>query len=270
MNKTLLSTAIAAALATSAFSAMAEDAPASPLTASVAVVSDYLFRGVSQTHGSPALQGTVQYAFSNGFYVGAFASNITWVKDYTNKGNLEVDLFGGYKGNFTPDLTYDLGLIGYSYPDHGTATAFGQNPTTSEAYFSLGYKEFSAKYSHVLSTHFISWYNGNGSDDNTRGSGYLEANWAHDLGEGWGVSAHLGHQKVNNLSIANYTDFNVGVTKDVGFGVVGLTASTTNAKGSTGEPYNWPNGNFAAGVGSTSSFRNVAKSTAVLSFTKNF
>ena len=55
---------------------------------------------------------------------------------------------------------------------------------------------------------------------------------------GWGVSAHIGHQKVENsidaggLYNASYSDWNVGVTKDVGFGVVGLKYSDTNAKGS--------------------------------------
>ena len=65
---------------------------------------------------------------------------------------------------------------------------------------------------------------------------------------------------------------NVAVTKDVGFGVVGLMLSSTNAKGSSAgvDPYSWPNGNFQSPLGSTSGYRNVAKDTAVLSFTKSF
>jgi uncharacterized protein (TIGR02001 family) len=65
-------------------------------------------------------------------------------------------------------------------------------------------------------------------------------NAAFDLGDGWGVSGHVGHQKIKNFSDASYTDWKVGVTKDLGVGVVGLAYVGTNAKGDTGEPYRNP------------------------------
>ena len=76
---------------------------------------------------------------------------------------------------------------------------------------------------------------------------------------------HLGHQRVKNLSAANYTDWKLGVTKDVGFGVVGLAYSDTDAKGSCSpvEAYCWTK--FDG-----SDPKNVAKGKAVLSFTKTF
>jgi uncharacterized protein (TIGR02001 family) len=280
MNKTLIASAVAAALLIPAGLAMADDAapaaapaaeapPASPLSFNVGLVSDYLFRGISQTHGDPAIQGGVDYAFSNGFYVGAWASNITWVKDYTNKGNVEVDLYGGYKGALAnPDWTYQLGVITYNYPGHGDANAFGADPNTTELLVSLGYKWLSVKYSRTVSSHFVGWYSSTGGD--TDGSGYLEANASYDLGDGWGIAGHIGHQKVKDFSPADYSDENIGITKDVGFGVIGLMYSHTNAKGKTGEPYSWPNNNFVSGVGSTSGFKNVAKDKAVLSFLKTF
>ena len=271
MNKTLLSTAIAAVLATSAFTAMADDAPAappaSPLSASVAVVSDYLFRGVSQTHGDPSLQGALSYSFDSGLYLGIAGDTITWVKDYSNGGTTEVDLIVGFKNAFGGgDWNYDVGVIGYEYPGHGAANSFGANPNTTEVYGALGYKEVSMKYSYATTPHFISWI-GTSSNGKTNGSNYLEANWAHDLGDGWGITAHVGHQTVENLSDANYTDYNVGLTKDVGFGVVGLLVSDTDAKKSM---YTWNNKDFVSGQGSQSGGYFVAKSRAVLSFTKNF
>ena len=145
MKKTLIAGALAGAFLIPATSVMADDAApapaASPLTFNVGVVSDYLFRGVTQTHGDPALQGGIDYAFSNGFYIGAWGSNVTWVKDYTNKGDVEVDLYGGYKGAFAnTDWTNQLGTIWYLYPGHGDANAFGANPTTNEILASHGYK----------------------------------------------------------------------------------------------------------------------------------
>jgi uncharacterized protein (TIGR02001 family) len=62
-----------------------------------------------------------------------------------------------------------------------------------------------------------------------RGSGYIDLSANYDLGNGWGVQAHVGHQDVRNYSDASYTDWKLGVTKDVGFGVVGLAYTDTNA-----------------------------------------
>jgi uncharacterized protein (TIGR02001 family) len=40
---------------------------------------------------------------------------------------------------------------------------------------------------------------------------------------------HVGHQKVKNLSDADYTDWKIGVSKDIGFGTVALAYTDTNA-----------------------------------------
>ncbi|HEX8989067.1 MAG TPA: TorF family putative porin [Rhodocyclaceae bacterium] len=290
MQKKIISLAIAGAVLSPL--AFAEDAPpASPLTFNVGVVSDYLFRGVSQTHGKPALQGGVDYAFSNGFYVGAWASNITWVKDFLGSGSTEVDVYGGYKGNFNPDWTYDVGYITYNYPGHGSAIqspAVLANPNTQELYFSVGYKWLSAKYSYATSSHFIGWYGSNTTatnDEKTRGSDYLELNANYDMGDGWTLIGHVGHQKVKNIAAntgwtgpnnADYTDWKVGVSKDVGFGTVTLAYSDTNTKGtcngSTGGTslYCWGSSNWTSSTGPQSGFRDVSKGTAVLSFLKTF
>jgi uncharacterized protein (TIGR02001 family) len=295
MKQTLIASAVASAFLMTAAPVLADDmatpapaaapaeapAPAaSPLTFNVGVVSDYRFRGVSQTHGDPALQGGADYAFSNGFYAGTWLSTISWVKDWTGKGDIEWDLYGGYRGSFATDWSYDVGLISYLYPGHGDANPGLANPTTTEVYGSIGYKWLSAKYSRTVSTHFVGFYGGPNVDSDTRGSGYLELNGTYDLGNGWGVSAHVGHQKVENsedalgLYNASYSDWNVGVTKDVGFGIVGLKYSDTNAKGSCSSAplisaYCWP-GSYNKSAGTWSGGKNVADGTAVLTFLKTF
>ena len=115
MKKTLIAAAVAAALvAPGVVLAQAAAEPASPhtLTANVGAVSDYLFRGISQTHGEAAIQGGVDYAHSSGLYAGTWLSSISWVSDaYTQSVPTEVDLYGGYKGTFAEDFGFDLGLI---------------------------------------------------------------------------------------------------------------------------------------------------------------
>lgn len=278
MNKKLITLAVTSALA-SPLAAMADE-PASPLSFNVGVTSDYLFRGVSQTHGKPAVQAGVDYAFSNGFYVGAWASNITWVKDFLGKGSMEVDVYGGYKGAITEDLGYDIGYITYNYPGKGNATAWLANPNTQEAYVGLSYKWLSAKYSYATSSHFIGWYGGAAYDQKTRGSDYLELNANYDLGDGWTLIGHVGHQKVKGyvdtaaLRTADYTDWKIGVSKDIGFGVVSLAYSDTNTKGTCSSAggtssYCWGN-NGSQAAAPSSGFKDVARGTALLSFVKTF
>ena len=292
MRTTILSSALAGAFLLPAFAhaqtapapaaPAAEAAPASPLSFNVGVTSDYLFRGVSQTHGKPALQGGVDYAHPSGFYVGAWASSITWVKDWVGSGSVELDVYGGYKNTFAGgDWNYDVGYITYNYPGHGSATPWLANPNTQELYASIGWKWLSAKYSYATSSHFIGWYGGNPATGNTRGSDYLELNANYDMGDGWTMIGHLGYQKVKNvaaiapLNDANYTDWKLGASKDVGFGTVTLAYSATNAKGScnadgTGTSlYCWGN-NGSQSSAPTSGFRDVAKGALVLSFTKTF
>jgi uncharacterized protein (TIGR02001 family) len=277
MKQTLIASAVASAFLMVAAPAMAEDAPAAAappytLTGNISVVSDYLFRGVSQTSGRPALQGGFDFTHSSGLYVGTWLSSITWVSDWLGGSTpTELDLYGGYRGSFS-DVGYDVGIITYRYPGASPANAGLANPNTTEVYGAVSYKWLSAKYSHTVSSHFVGWYGGSTLDGETKGSGYLELNAAYDLGSGWGVSGHIGHQKVKDsvatpgFTDASYSDYNIGVTKDVGFGVVGLKYSATDADGSCGaatvSAYCWPGG--SGGVS------NVAEDAIVASFTKTF
>lgn len=286
MRKTLLAAAVAGAFSLPAVVMAADATPTHTFTPNIGVVSDYLFRGVSQTHGGAALQGGVDYAHASGLYAGIWGSTITWVKDANGKGSTEVDLYGGYKNSFAGgNLTYDLGLIAYTYPGHGPAVPnVNATPNTTEVYGALGYKWLTVKYSQAISTNFIGWQGGPAFDQKTRGSGYLELNAAYDLGSGWGVAGHYGNQKVKNsvaipgvVTDANYSDWNIGVTKELSFGVVGLTYSDTDTSGACSTPYPanasaycWGAGNWTSTTGSTTNFRNVAKGTLVLSFKKTF
>ena len=289
MRKLILGAAVAgvfaAPAAVSTAYAQAAVAPASPITYNVGVVSDYLFRGVSQTHGRPALQGGIDYAHSSGFYLGAWASQVTWVKDFLGKGTTEIDVYGGYKNAFAGgDWNYDVGYITYNYPGSGAAipTVLAK-PNTQEIYGALGYKWLTAKYSLATSKNFIGWYGGPALNQNTRGSDYLELNANYELGSGWTLIGHWGHQKVKGSVLtaggvlsASYSDWKLGASKDVGFGTVTLaysdtdTSGTCNATAGGTNPYCWGSSNFVSGVGPTAGAKNVSRGQVVLSFLKTF
>src|SRR5689334_16407536 len=94
--------------------------PENALTANVGIFSEYIFRGISQTAGKPAVQGGFDYAHSSGFYLGTWGSNISWLEDFGlyTRSSLEWDFYGGYKSNFpgSDDWNYDVGTLYYYYP----------------------------------------------------------------------------------------------------------------------------------------------------------
>jgi len=114
---------LCAALAMVASPAGALDgAPASSHTwsANVALTTDYLFRGISQTDDGPALQGGFDYAYEPlGVYAGAWASNVELLpfgSPVRDRSSLELDFYGGFAGSFTNGTGWDIGGIYYYYP----------------------------------------------------------------------------------------------------------------------------------------------------------
>jgi len=229
MNTKLVALAVAGALSSPLVAIAADPAPEHSFTGNVTLASEYLYRGIAQTGNKPAIQGGFDYAHSSGLYAGVWGSNITWLDDGGASASLEIDVYGGYKGAITDDFGYDIGVLTYNYPGSGKPTGAAK-PDTTEIYGALSWKWLTMKYSHTTGSLFGWTKTSDGSK--TKGSGYLELNAAFDLGDGWGLSAHVGHQKVKGNSNASYSDYKVGVTKDMGFGTVGLAYSDTNAKAS--------------------------------------
>lgn len=118
----------AAALASIAFAApaFAQEEPAGPITVSgsVALVSDYRFRGVSQSDEEMAIQGGFTVAHESGVYVGTWASNLSGWGTFGGS-NMELDIFGGYKLPVGGG-TLDVGLTWYMYPGGSDKTDFAE------------------------------------------------------------------------------------------------------------------------------------------------
>lgn len=129
------------------------------ISANIGAVSNYMWRGVTQTQDGAAIQGGLDFSHSSGFYAGTWASNVDFNDEGASQevviladpttpsgfaedadGNLigttagssnpsspkyEVDLYLGFGGNLTEDLSYDLKGIYYAYPD-GRDSNFGE------------------------------------------------------------------------------------------------------------------------------------------------
>jgi uncharacterized protein (TIGR02001 family) len=229
------------------------------LSYNLGATTDYRYRGISQSGKKPALQGGADFAHKNGFYAGAWGSTITWIKDSTSnpnntKGPLEVDLYGGYKGEFSKAIAYDVGALQYWYPTN-TLKNSSANADTFELYGAVTVGGiFTAKYSHSLTNLFGAAAPG----INSKGSGYLDLSATVDLGNGWSVVPHIGHQNINNFT--SYKDYSFTVNKDIDGLVLSGALIGTNIKSKTGAAATLP------GSGS----KDLGKGDLVLSIKKNF
>lgn len=179
------------------------------------VVTDYRYRGISQTRLKPALQGGVDWS-DGPFYLGFWGSTIKWIKDAGGDANAELDFYGGYKGEIVKDLAFDVGFLTYQYPSN----KLNPSANTNEIYGALTYGPVTLKYSHSVSNLF-------GFAD-SKNSGYLDLNATFDVA-GFSVTPHIGRQTVKRNGAASYTDVSLTVSKEVAKGLsLSLTAVDTN------------------------------------------
>lgn len=187
-------------------------------TGNIALTSDYVFRGISQTQGDMAVQGGFDY--TNGiFYAGTWASNVDFGTAYQNgeDSSLETDLYFGITPTLGP-VALNLGVVGYFYPGAETDdldyVEFRASGTITPAEgFTLGGSLF---YSPEFTL--------NGGD-----GVYYEANAAYTVNEMFSISGAVGHQSVDTAGyfvvyagpdVDEYTTWNLGATATIGgFGV---------------------------------------------------
>ena len=191
MKKSMLALAAVTALTALPAVSYADD---NMFAFNVGAVSDYRYRGISQSRLDPALQGGVDATLPGGFYAGTWLSTIKWIKDAGGSADIEWDIYGGYKMEVAKDMGIDVGLLRYQYPNHD----LGTSPNTTEIYGAFTYQIVTLKYSHSLTNLF-----GFGDSKN---SGYFDFTANIDLGGGFTLTPHVGYQKVHGNNNANYTD----------------------------------------------------------------
>src|SRR5688572_9618216 len=88
--------------------------------------TDYDFRGVSLSGTDPVIQGSLDYAFDNGFAIGAWASSLDYGPGYD--GNIELDMYAGYTGKVSDTFSWNVGAVFYSYPGSNQQIPTVQRP----------------------------------------------------------------------------------------------------------------------------------------------
>jgi len=244
LKKNLLVVALASAFAAPA---MADDLT---FSSNVSLVSDYLYRGISQTGTNPAIQGGFDLSHASGLYAGVWGSSISTLGDIgITESGTEIDTYAGYKGA-AADVGYDVGFLRYNYP--GT---YGSNTKadTNELYGALSYSVVSAKLSYSLGDTF--------GVSKAKGTTYFELNASYPVADtGLTVGGHYGKQTFKGATAdsmtdsPSYSDYKLSVTKDFSGYVAGVAFSSTNATPT-----------YTNGRG-----KKLGKGTAVLSLSRAF
>jgi uncharacterized protein (TIGR02001 family) len=283
MRKTIIAATLAsAAFAVPQLASAQAAAAASPhtFTGNLGLVSDYRFRGISQTFKNPAIQGGFDYAHSSGLYAGNWNSSINEGAGFPG-GAIEMDFYGGWKKSWG-DWGLDVGLIYYYYPGSDASTTNNTTFTNprdgsthnggidnTEFYIGGSWKWISLKYYRAISDYF--------SLPNTDGTDYWDLTANYDMGSGWTLIGHVGNLSLRNwdngvdVNKGSYTDWKIGVTKDLSGWILGAAYIDTNAKGSCNAAnpgfYCFANSLPAANASKT---KDVSKGTLVLSVSKSF
>jgi len=172
------------------------------LTWNLALTTDYVFRGVTQTDFDPALQGGLDYAFGDtGIYVGAWASNVDFVDG--EGPDIELDSYIGWSHDLNDDWNVDLSFVHYAY--------LGE----TEAYGSVNYNEIIAKTTwNEAITATIAY-----SDDYSNAgfdSWYYNLGGTWEVGNEFSINAGVGHTEFGGDAIDAYNDWNIGVSRQFG------------------------------------------------------
>jgi uncharacterized protein (TIGR02001 family) len=172
--------------------------------------TEYDFRGVSQSAKDPALQGSVDYAFENGFAIGAWASNV----DYGPvDGDVELDLYAGYTGEIQEGLSWTAGIVYYAFPSSDIEEY-------AEIYAGLNVGNFS----------FKQWYSDDlyGIDES---AWYSEANVTWPLPSNFSLLAHVGYSYGDAFDQfgEDVLDYSVGVGYELGRFNLALKYTGTDA-----------------------------------------
>lgn len=125
--KSLSVLSVAVGLAVAGLAAQADDAPASPVTGNINVVSKYVLRGITMgtENTGAAVQGGLDYAGPFGIYAGYWGSSLSYTgappaSNATLGTGFENDLYAGYKGKAGP-VSYGAGVIYYAYTGVGNS-----------------------------------------------------------------------------------------------------------------------------------------------------
>lgn len=184
------------------------------VSGTAALVTNYMFRGISQSRNLPAAQVGLTYTFPVNIYANVWASNASFVGTPVS---VEVDTVLGYRDTYGDNFAFDLNMARYNYPGARSQNYNEFNSVFNYYFLQLGYS-YSAN---VYNLHQAGRYYNGGINYDIPSKyifGVCDVN----------LLALVGHYALPYAAGSSYNDYNVMLTKAVGIYNVSLQWTSTN------------------------------------------
>ncbi len=204
--------------------AQATAAPQGQFSGSLTAVSDYVFRGASQTDEGPAIQGSFDYEHQTGLYLGVWGSNVDF--NDGDEASIEVDVYGGMKGQCgTTGLKWTLGGTYFAYPGADDSLDYDYIEAKAGLGYEIGAFDLSADLNY--SPEFF-------ADSGDAWYSQASATWS--LPQDFSLNGHMGYQAIDDevaFGMPDYTDWSLGVgyaAQGFDFGLQYVDTDLSNAE----------------------------------------
>lgn len=235
--KTIL---FAAVLSTTANCVMAADEAASShqISGTATVTSEYIFRGLTQTWGGPAMQGSIDYVHASGLWATLWGSTLS--EKVIAGSNVELNFAAGYKGAINDQWTYGAGFVAVYFPGGNWkkvhwGPGLDQRYDFVEANVFVGYRWVTLKYSQTLND-LLGFNEKTGFSSGTKGSSYAEINVDIPLMDtGITLGLHAARQDIKASAGGlnpDFNDYRIALSKTFDGGWVGTVQVTENSNSS--------------------------------------
>lgn len=172
------------------------------VSGNLAFVTNYIFRGISQTRNLPAIQGGLTYTFPINVYLNLWGSNVQFFDSHGAAATVEFDTIIGYRNTYGDNFAYDLNFGRYNYPGARHAN-YNELNTVFNYYFlqvGLGYS------ANVFNTHSSGTYYLGGINYD------IPSTWVYGVTD-LNLLATIGHYSLPVAAGNSYNDYNIQLSK---------------------------------------------------------
>lgn len=185
------------------------------LSRTITFATDYVYRGISNSSGAPAIQGAFDYAHDSGAYAGLWASNVKFREnaaeaavDAVDEATIEVDYYIGYYGEASEVMSWDLGLTYITYPGAESSLKYEY----LEAYGILNYSITDLPMEPELG---FELYHTNNNFEDSGAASYINAGLSLSLPFDASLSINAGRSTFDDFPGDDYTDYRIGLSTEI-------------------------------------------------------
>ncbi len=181
------------------------------------ITSNYIYRGISNSNNSPAVQGGLTATFIKGFYVSTWGSNVDFLDRDGNTVTFELDTSAGIANKIGENFNYDLHIVRYNYPNANRAAY-------SEFMGGLGYRYLTGYIGYSTNV----FASGKSGTYYNIGAKY-PISYQGPIWNNIALTGGIGYYDLpESAGLLSYADYNLGISKTIGIYNLALQWTDTN------------------------------------------